>query len=114
MAGPLPGLALTEMNKVDLFLPPERCQPSGADQQVHRELQGSSTPSDRVENRVLWSTEGGGKTGFPVTTTIQSWELEPLSAGKQHDKDWNARVSRHMLRAKQSYQMISSQASPNI
>lgn len=64
MAGPLPGLALTEMNKVDLFLPPERCQPPGADQQVHRELQGSSTPSDRVESRVLWSTEVGGKTGF--------------------------------------------------
>lgn len=60
----MPGLALTEMNKVDLFLPSERPQPPGEDQQVHRELQGSSTWVDRVENRVLWSTEGGVKTGI--------------------------------------------------
>lgn len=30
--GPVPGLALTEMNKVDLFLPSERSQPPGEGQ----------------------------------------------------------------------------------
>lgn len=86
MAGPVPGLALTEMNKVDLFLPLERSQPPGEDQQVHRELQGSSTRSDRVENRVLWRGEGVGRLGSEEVTAIQRWEQEPLSSGKQHDQ----------------------------
>lgn len=59
----MPGLALTEMNKVDLFLPSERSRPPEEDQQVQRELQGG-TWFGRGENRVLWSRGGGGKTGI--------------------------------------------------
>lgn len=46
---------------------------------------------DRGKNRVPWKRVW--RQVSEEVTAIQLWDLEPLSSGKRHDKDWNAKAS---------------------